>query len=146
MRHSLREKPMKNTFAALFAAIAFVACAPNNPVSSYALDFAPSSPLGARITGNGNLVVSSSGSSRLQLELRGLPASSVLGVAVLIGSCTNQGHVIVALPDVSSDVGGNAKLDSSFKNGVVPSQAYVNVFQKSAANGYGTALACANLQ
>jgi hypothetical protein len=137
---------MKNTLAALFAASLFVACAPNNPVSSYSLDFAPASPLGARVTGNGNLVVSSSGSSRIQLELRGLPASSSLGAAVLIGSCTNQGHVILQLPDVSSDSGGNAKLDSSFKNGVVPAQAYVNVFQKTAANGYGTALACANLQ
>jgi hypothetical protein len=137
---------MKKTFVALFAATLFIACAPNNPVSSYSLDFAPANPLGARITGNGNLVVSSSGSSRLQLELRGLPANSSLGAAVLVGSCTNQGYVIVQLPDVSSDVGGNAKLDSSFKNGVVPSQAYVNVFQKTAANGYGTALACANLQ
>jgi hypothetical protein len=137
---------MKNTLVALFAATVFVACAPNNPVSSYSLDFAPASPIGARVTGNGNLVVSNNGSSRLQLELRGLPASSVLGAAVLIGSCTNQGHVVVQLPNVSSDSGGNAKLDSSFKNGVVPSQAYVGVFQKTAANGYGTALACANLQ
>jgi hypothetical protein len=137
---------MKNTLVALFATSLFVACAPNNPVSSYSLDFAPASPLGARVTGNGNLVVSSSGSSRIQLELRGLPASSALGAAVLVGSCTNQGHVIVRLPDVSSDGAGNAKLDSSFKNGVVPTQAYVNVFQKTAGNGYGTALACANLQ
>jgi hypothetical protein len=137
---------MKKSFVALFAATVFAACAPNNPVSNYSLDFAPASPLGARVTGNGNLVVSSSGSSRIKLELRGLPASSSLGAAVLVGSCTNQGHLILELPDVSSDAGGNAMLETSFKNGIVPSQAYVNVFQKSAANGLGTALACANLQ
>jgi hypothetical protein len=137
---------MKKTIAALFAATAFVACAPNNPTSSFGLDFAPASPRGARVTGTGTLVVSSNGSSRIQLEVRGLPASSSLGAAVLVGSCTNQGHVVQTLPDLSSDSSGNAKLETSFKNGVVPSQAYVNIFEKTTANGYGTPLACANLQ
>lgn len=137
---------MKKILIALFAAPLFVACAPNNPLASYALDFAPASPIGARVTGNGNLVVSSNGSSRVKLELRGLPANSKLGAAVLAGSCTNQGHVVLGLPDLGSDTNGNAMLETSFKNGVMPTQAYVNVYQKAAGDGYGAALACANLQ
>ena len=122
------------------------ACAPASTTSSFDMDFAPASPLGARITGSGTLAASSSGSSRIRLELRGLPASSSLGVGVYVGSCTNQGHLVIALPDVRTDVGGNSSLDSNFKNGILPAQAYVNVFQKTAAAGYGTVLACANIK
>ena len=54
------------------------ACAPASTTSSFDMDFAPASPLGARITGSGTLAASSSGVSRIRLELRGLPASSSL--------------------------------------------------------------------
>ncbi|MFN3266015.1 MAG: hypothetical protein ACK41E_04160 [Deinococcales bacterium] len=137
---------MKKVFFALCIAPLFVACAPNNPLSSYSLEFAPASLIGAQITGSGKLVVSSNGSSRVKLELRGLPASSKLGAALLAGSCTNQGHIVLNLPDLSSDANGNGTLETNFKNSVMPTPAYVNVYQKAAADGYGAALACANLQ
>ncbi len=127
-------------------ALTLAACAPNNTVSSLEMDFAPASPLGARITGSGTLVASSSGNSRIRLELRGLPVSSDLGAGVFVGSCTNQGHIRIELPNLRSDSAGNATLESSFKNGTTPAQAYVNVFQKTQAAGYGTVLACANLK
>lgn len=137
---------MKKFFSLSIIAIALAACAPSSNVSSLEMDFAPATPLGARITGSGTLVSSTSGTTRIRLELRGLPANSSLGSGVFVGSCTNQGHLRIELPDLRSDAGGNATLDTSFKNGLIPTQAYVNVFQKTQADGYGTALACANLE
>ena len=127
-------------------ALTLAACAPNNSLSSLEMDFAPATPLGARITGSGTLLASSSGNSRIRLELRGLPASANLGAGVFVGSCTNQGHLQIQLPDIRSDNAGSATLESSFKNGMTPARAYVNVFQKTQAAGYGTVLACANLK
>ena len=137
---------MKKLLNLSMIAIALAACAPSTNVSSLEMDFAPATPLGARITGSGTLVSSTSGTSRIRLELRGLPANSSLGAGVFVGSCTNQGHLRLELPDLRSDGGGNATLDTNFKNGTTPAQAYVNVFQKTQADGYGTALACANLK
>ena len=137
---------MKKFFGLSAIVLALAACAPSSNVSSLEMDFAPATPLGARITGSGTLVSSTSGLTRIRLELRGLPANSSLGSGVFVGSCTNQGHLRIELPDLRSDGGGNATLDTSFKNGNTPSQAYVNVFQKTQADGYGTALACANLK
>jgi hypothetical protein len=137
---------MKKIVGLSVMVVALAACAPNSNVSSLEMDFAPATPLGARVTGSGTLVSSTSGTTRIRLELRGLPASSSLGAGVFVGSCTNQGHLRIELPDLRSDAGGNATLDTSFKNGIAPTQAYVNVFQKTRADGYGTALACANLK
>jgi hypothetical protein len=137
---------MKKVLSISIFAFVFAACAPNNTISNLEMDFAPASPLGSRVTGSGSVVSSSSGNSRIRLELRGLPASSSLGTAVYVGSCTNQGHLSLALPDVRSDAAGNASLETSVVNGTIPTQAYVNVFQKTRAEGYGTALACSNLK
>jgi hypothetical protein len=137
---------MKNFLSLTAIALTLAACAPNNTISSLEMDFAPATPLGARITGSGKLISSTNGTSQIRLELRGLPANSNLGTGVFVGSCTNQGHLQIELPDIRSDAGGNATLNTSLKNGITPVQAYVNVFQKTQADGYGTALACANLK
>ncbi len=137
---------MKKVLGIGLAALAFVGCAPASNLSSYGLEFAPASPLGAQVTGTGSYVSVADGKSRVKLELRGLPANAVLGSALMVGSCTNQGHIAAAMPDIRSDANGNATLETTVRNGLLPVQAYVNVYQKTQADGYGTALACANIK
>ena len=137
---------MKKILAVSITAILFASCAPSSNIPTLEMDFAPASPLGARVTGSGTLVSSTSGSTKVRLELRGLPANSSLGAGIHLGSCTNQGPLAITLPDLRTDSGGNTSLETSFKNGVLPAQAYVNVYQKTQADGYGTALACGNIK
>ncbi len=137
---------MKKILAASVTAFLLASCAPNSNAPSLALDFAPAAPLGARVTGSGSVVGSGSGSSKVRLELRGLPANSSLGAAIYAGSCTNQGHLMASLPDLRTDAGGNATLETNLKSEALPAQGYVNVFQKTQADGYGAALACGNIK
>jgi hypothetical protein len=128
-------------------ALGFAACAPiANTRSSTALKFAPVSPLGSSIAGSGSVVVSGDGNTVYRLELQGLPASATLGAGVYVGSCTNQGHLKFALPDVRSDASGNATLETRVVTGNLPAKAYINLHQRTAEQGFGAALSCANIQ
>jgi hypothetical protein len=137
---------MKNLLALTILAISFAGCAPTAQPSSVDTSFAPASPLGAKVSGKARLSNAGDGTTTYQLTLQGLPASATLGIGVYAGSCTNQGVVKYALPDLKSDSTGNATLEVAVKTGALPIKAYINVHQRSAATGFGAALACANIR
>lgn len=137
---------MKNVLALATLALSFAACAPTAQPSSYDTTFAPASPLGAKVIGQARLSNAGDGMTTYQLTLQGLPVSATLGTGVYVGSCTNQGNLKYALPDLSSDSSGNATLTVALKTGSLPIKAYINVHQRSAETGLGGALACANIR
>jgi hypothetical protein len=136
------------TFALL--ALTLAACAPLNIRNASSLDsslqFTPASPLGAKVAGTGKVVTTGEGMTMYRLELQGLPASTNLGAGVYVGSCTNQGQLSFALPNLQSDASGNAVLETQLLTGSLPAKAYVNVHQKTAELGFGAALGCANIR
>ena len=137
---------MKNVLALAALALSFAACAPTAQPSSFDASFAPASPLGAKVSGQARLNNAGDGMTTYQLTLQGLPASATLGMGVYNGSCTNQGDLKYALPNLSSDASGNATLEVALKTGSLPIRAYINVHQRSAETGLGAALACANIR
>lgn len=137
---------MKNVLALAVLALSFAGCAPTAQPSSLDATFTPASPLGAKIVGNARLNNAGDGTTTYQLTLRGLPVSATLGAGVYIGSCTNQGALKYALPNLSSDLTGNATLEVKLQTGSLPIKAYINVHQRSAETGLGAALACANIR
>ena len=137
---------MKNVLALAVLALSFAGCAPTAQPSSYDTTFAPASPLGAKVSGKARLSNAGDGTTTYQLTLKGLPASTTLGMGVYVGSCTNQGNLKYALPNLSSDTGGNGTLEVALKTGSLPIKAYINVHQRSAETGLGAALACANIR
>ncbi len=137
---------MKNVFALAALALSFAACAPTAQPSSIDASFTPASPLGAKVTGKARLDNAGDGTTTYRLTLQGLPMSATLGMGVYVGSCTNQGDLKYALPNLSSDASGNATLEVALKTGSLPIKAYINVHQRSAETGLGAALACANIR
>ena len=137
---------MKNVLALTILALSFAGCAPTAQPMSFDASFAPASPLGAKISGQARLSNAGDGTTTYQLTLEGLPASATLGMGVYVGSCTNQGNLKYALPNLSSDASGNATLEVAVKTGSLPIKAYINVHQRSAETGLGAALACANIR
>jgi len=137
---------MKNVLALAALALSFAACAPTAQPSSFDASFAPASPLGAKVTGKARLDNAGDGTTTYRLTLQGLPASTTLGMGVYNGSCTNQGDLKYALPNLSSDSSGNATLEVALKTGSLPIKAYINVHQRSAEQRFGAALACANIR
>jgi opacity protein-like surface antigen len=137
---------MKNLFATAALALVFAACAPSAQTSNADLSFAPASPLGASVTGTGSVFNAGNGTTVYRLQLEGLPANAALGVGVYVGSCTNQGQLQYALPDLQTDAAGKATLETRIATGTLPAKAYINVHQRGAAQGFGGALACANVR
>jgi hypothetical protein len=136
---------MKQTVL-LITALTLASCAPATR-SLFANDvaFVPASAAGSSIQGSGSIASTSDGITTLRLQFAGLPANATLGTGIYVGSCTNQGHLKIATPDISSDASGNATFETAITNGTLPSQAYINVHQKASGVGYGSAIACANL-
>lgn len=137
---------MKNLFTLAALALSFAACAPTAQPSSFDTTFAPASPLGASIAGFARLSNAGDGTTTYTLTLQGLPVNATLGTGVYSGSCTNQGSLKYALPNLKSDSSGNATLEVAVKTGSLPIRAYINVHQRSAETGLGAALACANIR
>jgi hypothetical protein len=128
-------------------ALTLAACAPGATTrSNLELKFAPASAAGSRITGSGSVVSSSDGNTVYRLSLQGLIANAKFGVGVYVGSCTNQGNLKFALPDLQADASGNATLETQVTTGSLPAKAYVNVHQRTAEQGFGAALSCANIR
>ena len=137
---------MKNLLAIATLAVSFAACAPTAGPSSLTTNFVPASPLGARVAGRATLGNTGDGTTTYRLNLQGLPVSATLGLGVYVGSCTNQGNLSYALPNLRSDASGNATLEVALKTGSLPIKAYINVHQRSAEQNLGAALACANIR
>ena len=137
---------MKNLLILAVLALTFSSCAPTAQPMSVDTTFAPASPLGAKIAGKARLNNAGDGTTTYQLTLQGLPVSATLGMGVYAGSCTNQGVLRYALPDLKSDASGNATLEVALKTGSLPIKAYINVHQRSAEQRFGAALACANIR
>jgi hypothetical protein len=136
---------MKQTVLLSIIALTLASCAPGSRnLSSNDVAFVPASS-GASLQGSGSIVSSSGGMTTLRLQFSGLPANATLGTGIYVGSCTNQGHLKIATPDITSDASGNGTLETTITNGALPAQAYLNVHQKASSAGYGTAIACANL-
>jgi hypothetical protein len=138
---------MKNTVAlATLALLCLAACAPTARPSSLDLTFAPASPLGARVKGTGSLYNAGDGTTTYRLSVEGLPVNATLGAGVYVGSCTNQGELRFALPNLQSDASGAATLEARVPTGTLPLKAYINVHQRSAEQGFGAVLGCANVR
>ena len=137
---------MKNVLALTALALSFTACAPTAQPSSFNATFAPASPLGANIAGKARLNNAGDGTTTYTLTVQGLPVNATLGMGVYSGSCTNQGSLKYALPNLKSDSSGNAALEVALKTGSLPIKSYINVHQRSAETGFGAALACANIR
>jgi hypothetical protein len=138
---------MKNAWIVSLLAVSLAACAPGvTPRSSLELKFAPASAAGSGITGTGSVVASSDGNTVYRLELRGLIANGKFGAGVYVGSCTNQGSLRFALPDLQADANGNATLETRVTTGNLPTKAYINVHQRTAEQGFGAVLSCANVR
>jgi hypothetical protein len=136
---------MKNALVFSLLALSLAACAPTTVRSSNELRFAPSS-LGSKVSGTGSVTASSDGNTTYRLSLQNLPANATLGVGVYVGSCTNQGELKFALPNLKSSATGEATLEANLSTGTLPVKAYINVHQKSSEQGLGAALGCANIR
>jgi hypothetical protein len=136
---------MKQTVFLSIVALTLASCAPAaRNVSSSDVAFVPARGASASLQGSGS-IASGNGSTTLRLQFSGLPANATLGTGIYVGSCTNQGHLKIATPDITSDASGNGTLETTIMNGTLPAQAYINVHQKASGAGYGSAIACANL-
>ncbi len=137
---------MKQIVLLSFAALTLGSCAPaTRNLFSNDVAFVPASAADSSIQGSGSIANTSDGVTTLRLQFSGLPANAILGTGIYVGSCTNQGHLKIATPDINSDANGTAALETTVVNGTLPSQAYINVHQKASSAGYGSAIACANL-
>ena len=137
---------MKNALALAVLALSFAACAPTAQPSSIDATFAPASPLGATVVGKARLSNAGNGTTTYTLTVQGLPVNATLGIGVYSGSCTNQGSLKYALPNLKSDSSGNAALEVALNTGSLPIKSYINVHQRSAEQSFGAALACANIR
>jgi hypothetical protein len=138
---------MKNVWMVSLLALSLAACAPGvTPRSSLELKFNPASTAGSGITGTGSVVASSDGGTVYRLSLSGLIASAKFGAGVYVGSCTNQGTLKFALPDIQADASGNATLETRVTTGNLPTKAYLNIHQRTAEQGFGAVLSCANIR
>lgn len=126
------------------------ACAPANTAQSSTVAFNSTDPLGkpGTVQGSVQVIPQGDGLTRLLITMTGLKPNARHAAHVHVGSCTNQGAVIVPLTDVSADANGTGQSDTTLETGKIPVAAYVNVHERASndAAGVGGGIACATIR
>jgi hypothetical protein len=126
------------------------ACAPANTGQTRTVAFNSTDPLGkaGAVQGNVQVIPQGDGATRVQITLTGLAPNSRHAAHVHVGSCSNQGAVIVPLTEVTADANGTAESATNIDASKVPVAAYVNVHERASndAAGVGGGIACATIK
>jgi CHRD domain len=140
-----------HTLVPAFILIALLAaCAPSNTAPDRTVAFNSTDPLGKAgvVQGNVQVIAQGDGLTRVQITLTGLTPNTRHATHIHVGSCTNQGAVVVPLTEVSADANGTGQSTTSVEAGKIPVAAYVNVHERASndAAGVGGGIACATIK
>ena len=100
----------------------------------------------SKVTGTANIAVLGDGTTKITLKLTGMVAGSKHASHVHVGSCVNQGGVVIPLPDVVAGADGAGSSEKIIQTGSIPAAAYVNVHQKGSDEGLGGGISCGDIK
>ena len=125
------------------------ACAPMGSAAQV-VTLSPSGALAtaeaSKVTGTANIAVLGDGTTKITLKLSGMVAGSKHAAHVHVGSCVNQGGVVIPLPDVVAGTDGSGSSEKVIQTGSIPVAAYVNVHQKGSDEGVGGGISCGDIR
>jgi Cu/Zn superoxide dismutase len=141
---------MKYVLLVAFGALAFASCAPANTGPSYDVKISSTGALAttaaSTVVGTASINTMTDGSAKVVVKLSGMEANSKHAMHIHVGSCANQGGVVIGLPDVTADASGNGSIEKMIETAKIPAAAYVNIHQKSSDAGVGGGIACGNVR
>jgi CHRD domain len=141
---------MKYALLTVFGALAFASCAPANTGPSYDVKISSTGALATNaastVTGSASVVTMTDGSAKVVIMLSGMEAGSKHAMHIHVGSCANQGPVVIGLPDVTADASGKGSVEKMVETAKLPAAAYINIHQKSSDAGVGGGIACGNIR
>lgn len=141
---------MKYALLAVVGALAFASCAPANTGPSYDVKISSTGALASNaastVTGTASVVTMTDGSAKVTVKLSGMEANSKHAMHIHVGSCANQGPVVIGLPDVTADASGNGSIEKMVETAKIPAAAYINIHQKASDAGVGGGIACGNVR
>jgi hypothetical protein len=141
---------MKYALLIMFGALAFASCAPANTGTSYDVKISSTGALASAaastVTGSASVVTMSDGNAKVVVKLSGMEPSSKHAMHIHVGSCANQGPVVIGLPDISADASGNGSVEKIVETAKMPAAAYINIHQKASDAGVGGGIACGNVR
>ena len=125
------------------------ACAPMGSAAKV-VTLSPSGALAtaeaSKVAGTANIAVLGDGTTKITLKLAGMVAGSKHAAHVHVGSCVNQGGVVIPLPDVVAGADGSGSSEKVIQTGSIPAAAYVNVHQKGSDEGVGGGISCGDIR
>ncbi len=141
---------MKYALLTMFGALVFASCAPANTGQSFDVKISSTGALASTaastVTGSASVVTMSDGNAKVVVKLSGMEPNSKHAMHIHVGSCTNQGPVVIGLPDIAADAGGNGSVEKIVETAKIPTAAYINIHQKSTDDGTGGGIACGNVR
>lgn len=100
----------------------------------------------SKVTGTAEIAVLGDGTTKVTLMLSGMVAGSKHAAHIHVGSCVNQGGVVIPLPDVVAGADGTGSSEKVIQTGSIPAAAYVNVHQKGSDEGVGGGISCGEIK
>ena len=141
---------MKYALLAAFGALAFASCAPANTGQNFDVKISSTGALASAaastVTGSASVSTMSDGNAKVVVKLSGMEPNSKHAMHIHVGSCANQGAVVIGLPDVFADASGNGSIEKIVETAKIPAAAYINVHQKASDAGVGGGIACGNIR
>jgi hypothetical protein len=125
------------------------ACAPmGTPAKKVTLSSSGALATGeaSKVTGTAEIATLGDGTTKITLMLSNMVAGSKHAAHVHVGSCVNQGGVVIPLPDVVAGADGNGSSEAIVQTGKIPAAAYVNVHQKGSDEGVGGGISCGDIK
>jgi Cu/Zn superoxide dismutase len=141
---------MKYALLAAFGALAFASCAPANTGPSYIVKISSTGALASTaastVSGSASVVTMTDGTAKVVVNLTGMEPNSKHAMHIHVGSCANQGPVVIGLPDIAADANGNGSIEKMVETAKIPAAAYINIHQKASDAGVGGGIACGNVR
>jgi Cu/Zn superoxide dismutase len=141
---------MKYALLVMFGALAFASCAPANTGPSYDVKISSTGALASKapstVTGTASVVTMTDGTAKVTVKLSGMEANSKHAMHIHVGSCANQGPVVIGLPDIAADASGNGSVEKMVETAKIPAAAYINIHQGASDVNVGGGIACGNVR
>jgi hypothetical protein len=98
--------------------------------------------------GTAELSLQADGKTKVVVTVSGLTANTKHIGHIHTGECAKPGPVAIALSELSSDAGGNARAESVVDTAKIPASAYVQYHQRGtgAAEGAGAGITCGDIK
>ena len=137
------------TLAALLAACAPSATGPARTISMMpVVAEGTAATVGPGVTGRAVLTSFSNGTTQVAVTLQGMAPNSRHAGHIHVGSCAQQGGVVIPLKDIAAGADGNGSMTAEVKTADIPAAAYVNYHERATgdASGIGGGISCGDIR